>query len=62
MFIFKNGYRIYVSVDIITGEKSSSDWVPNIDITYWSVRASRRRRGDGVKGMVEGDRCISQLL
>ena len=31
----------------MTGEKLSSIWVANMDITYWSVRSSSRSGGDG---------------
>ena len=45
-------YRIYV--DIMTGGKLLIIQVANMDITYWSVRLSSRRVGEGLKG-VDGD-------
>ena len=41
-----------IYVDIMTGEKLSSAEVANMDISYWSVCSSSRRRVDGVKGVV----------
>ena len=39
----------YIYVDIMTEEKLSSIWVTNMDITYWSVRSSSKKGGDGIE-------------
>ena len=41
-------------MDIMTEDKLSSIKVAIMDITYWSVRSSSRRGGDGVKGVDGG--------
>ena len=43
--INNDGYIIYV--DIMTGEKLSSIYIADMDITYWSVRSTSRRGGHG---------------
>ena len=38
-------------MDIMTGRKLPSILVANMELAYWSVRASSKRRGDVLKGM-----------
>ena len=36
----------------MAGEKLTSIKIPNMELAYWSVRASSRRGGDWVKGEI----------
>ena len=45
----------------MTEGKLSSILVANMDITYWSVRSSSMKGGEGVKEVDEWDRYFSQL-
>ncbi len=56
---YNNVYMI--QVEILTGEKSSSIQLDNMEHIYWSVRPSSKRGGDGIKGVDGGYRYFSQL-
>ena len=53
IFVFKLKYLsgCRINVDIMTAEKFSSIYLAYMELIYWSVSSSSRRRGDGVKGV-----------
>ena len=45
----------------MTWDNLSSIYLANKELVYWSVLSSSRTRGDGVKGMEEGNGYFSPL-